>query len=162
MWVKHRSMTFWYESVQANWSSEDWIVNFRMTSAAFASLCVQLKPYVEKKSTSYRDYIPVPVRVGISLYFLCCSAECRTISNLFRVGLSTVSAIVIQVCKAIALHLLPHYIRLLTAEEIPSVIIVLQKSCSTVGILLGKLIHFYVFAGKMKYICWETILKFPS
>ena len=31
---------------------------------------------------------------------------------------------------------------------------VLQKSCSTVGILLGKLIHFYVL---LKYDCWETI-----
>ena len=37
-------------------------------------------------------------------------------------GLSTVSAIVIQVCKTIVLHLLPHYIRLPTAEEIASVI----------------------------------------
>ena len=33
---------------------------------------------------------------------------------------------------------------------------VLQKSCCTVGILLGKLIQFYLLAGKMKYICWET------
>ena len=29
---------------------------------------------------------------------------------------------------------------------------VLQKSCSVVGVLLGKLIHFSCLAGKMKYI----------
>ena len=44
------------------------------------------------------------------------------ISNLFGVGLSTVSAIVIQVCKAIVLNLLPHDICLPTEEEILSVI----------------------------------------
>ena len=76
MWVKHRSMAFWYETVQANWSNEDWLVNFRMTSAAFASLCVQLKPSVEKKLTNYRDCIPVPMRVGISLYF--CAVQLNT------------------------------------------------------------------------------------
>ena len=36
---------------------------------------------------------------------------------------------------------------------------VLQNSCSTVGILLGKLIQFLCLAGKMKYICWETFVK---
>ena len=35
---------------------------------------------------------------------------------------------------------------------------VLQKSCSTVGILLGKLIQFCV-DSKMNYICWETFLE---
>ena len=35
---------------------------------------------------------------------------------------------------------------------------VLQKRCSTMGILLGKLIQFCL-AGKMKYMCWETFLK---
>ena len=34
-----------------------------------------------------------------------------------------------------------------------------QKSCSTVGILLGKLIKFLCVAGEMKYICWETFSK---
>ena len=37
---------------------------------------------------------------------------------------------------------------------------VLINSCSTEGILLGKSIQVYVlFAGKTKYICWETFLK---
>ena len=36
---------------------------------------------------------------------------------------------------------------------------VLQNSYSTVGILLVKLIQFFCLAGKMKYICWETVFK---
>ena len=66
----------WYEAVQANWRIEGWTVNFIMTSAAFRSLCVQLKPYVKKKSTNYRDYICVPICVAISLYF--CAVQLNT------------------------------------------------------------------------------------
>ena len=68
--------SIWYEAVQANWRIEGWTVNFRMTSAAFRSLCEQLKPYVKKKSTNYRDYICAPICVGISLYF--CAVQLNT------------------------------------------------------------------------------------
>ena len=37
---------------------------------------------------------------------------------------------------------------------------VLQNSCYTVGILLGKIDPVLCLAGKMKEVCWETLLKY--
>ena len=37
---------------------------------------------------------------------------------------------------------------------------VLHNSCSTVGVLLEKIDPVLCLAGKMKYICWETLKNF--
>ena len=120
-WTKFRSQAFWYETVNNNWQKDDWITNFRMSSESFANICVELAPFVEKQSSNFREPIPVPLRVAVAVYFLCCSAEYRTISNLFGVGLSTVCTLIHEVCAAISLHLLPHYIQFPSVQEIPKI-----------------------------------------
>ena len=92
-----------------------------MSSEAFANICVELAPFVEKLSSNFREPIPVLLRVAVAVYFLCCSAEYRTMSNLFGVGLSTVCTLIHEVCEVISLHLLSQWIQFLSVQEIPKI-----------------------------------------
>lgn len=61
-----------------------------MDRLSFSKLCKDLGPYICAKTTRLREAIPVNKRVAIGLYRLTSSAEMRSISHIFGVGISTV------------------------------------------------------------------------
>ena len=74
--------------------------NFRMKKATFVKLCDKLQA-MRKQDTPFRPSIPLEKRIAIALYALGSSAEYRTVSSLFGVGLSTVSTIVLDFAKTV-------------------------------------------------------------
>jgi len=81
-------------------SDKTFCENFRMTRASFEKLCQRVKR-IAKQDTVWRQCIPLDKRVGIALYALGSSAEYRTVANLFGVGLSTVSTIVLDFSQTV-------------------------------------------------------------
>ena len=103
-WVKLRSQSFWYE-------------NIRMSNDAFNLLCNTLRPHISKEDTRFRKCIPAEIKLAATLYYLSGASDCRTITNLFGLGRSTVCSIVHTVCKQIVRNLLKTYINLPKRDE---------------------------------------------
>ena len=61
--------------------------------------------------------VSVETRVAIALWRLGTNVEYRTISHLFRVGISSACVIVHEVCRAIVDVLLKRYIRIPTGSQ---------------------------------------------
>ena len=72
-----------------------------MSKVTFQKLCEELAPFIERRDTNYRKAISLRERVAITLYRLADTTSYRTVSNLFRVGKSTVCQIVLEVCTCI-------------------------------------------------------------
>ena len=76
-----------------------------MSQHTFIILCNEVCPFIEKQTTRFREK-----RVAVTIWKLATNCEYHTISNLFGIGLSTVSTIVIETCQAIAEKLLKKYV----------------------------------------------------
>ncbi|XP_046846732.1 putative nuclease HARBI1 [Xenia sp. Carnegie-2017] len=83
-----RSSVWWDNFVARIVVEEEWRENFRMSRNSLYALAFKLRPYIEGKETRMRSPIDV-----------------------------SVSKVVRQVCKAIAIHIGPDYIHLPTTEE---------------------------------------------
>lgn len=81
-----------------------------MSRDTFEMLCDELRPHIERKTTSFREAVYVEARVAITIWRLATNVEYRTIAALFGIGKSTVGEIVLDTCDAIANHLVPHYV----------------------------------------------------
>jgi hypothetical protein len=77
-----------------------------MTKASVFELSHQLRPFIQKQNTKYRLAIPVVVRVACTLLKLAHATNTRLCSELFAIGMSTVSNVIHDTCRAIdiALH----------------------------------------------------------
>ena len=98
-------------------AEEEWKENFRMSRASFNILCNELRPYITKNNTRFRNAVSVETQVAATLYYLSDEGRMRKIANSFGLGKSTVSGIVTRVCSAISQHLGPKYIQLPTSES---------------------------------------------
>lgn len=76
------------------------------------SYCDELRPHLERQTTKFRLPVSVEVRVAVTIWRLGANVELRTLAALFGLGRSTVGEIVLDTCDAIAIHLLPKYIRI--------------------------------------------------
>lgn len=110
VWVRERS-GHWWDHIATNFSSNDWLQNFRMTRATFTYLCSKLKFSLERKDTVMRKAIAVEKRLGIALWFLATGTDYRTIGHLFGVSKATVCLAVKEVCSVIVNVMLPEYIK---------------------------------------------------
>ncbi|XP_055839179.1 uncharacterized protein LOC129907133 isoform X1 [Episyrphus balteatus] len=108
IWTKIRTSTFWEEEVMQN-NNEHFKQHFRMSRDTFEVLCNEVRN-LEKHDTRYRKSIPLRKRVAIAIYTLGSSAEYRTISALFGVGISTVYIILKTFCKEAWRVLHPKYL----------------------------------------------------
>ncbi|KAJ8913488.1 hypothetical protein NQ315_013868 [Exocentrus adspersus] len=80
-------------------------IYFRMTVACFDELLHLIENDIRKLDTNYREAISPEERLSIALRYLATGDTFYTIGHSFRVGFSTVSAIVTEVCKAISTNL---------------------------------------------------------
>jgi len=120
IWTKRRSQNFFVECIK-NWEEDEWKRNFRVSRATFQFLCLELRPYLQRRSV-VRLPLSVEMRVAITLWRLGTNIEYRSLSHLFGVGLSTVCVVVSDVCTAIVEHLANRYIAIPAGEHLKLVV----------------------------------------
>ena len=72
--------------------------------------------------TRWRIHVDVETRVAVTIWKLATNVEYRTLSALFGLGLSTVGAIVVETCEAIATNLLPRYVRIPQGDRLKEIV----------------------------------------
>ena len=100
-WVKPRSTTWFSRFVIEEYDDDRWSSLFRMTKASVFDLSHQLRPFIQKQNTKYRLAIPVVVRVACTLFKLAHATNTRSCSEMFAIGMSTVSNVIHETCRAI-------------------------------------------------------------
>ena len=83
----------------------------------FLVLCEELRPYIERQRSSFREPVSVETQVAVTLYYLADEGRIRKISNAFGLGKSTVSTIIRRVTGAISRNLASKYIKLPCTEN---------------------------------------------
>ena len=104
-WVKPRSTTWFSRFVVEEYDDARWSSLFRMTKSSVFELSNQLRPLIQKQNTKYRLAIPVVVRVACTLLKLAHATNTRLCSELFAIGMSTVSNVIHDTCRAINIAL---------------------------------------------------------
>jgi hypothetical protein len=99
-WVKPRSTTWFSRFVIEEYDVDRWSSLFWMTKASVFELSHQLRPFIQKQNTKYRLSIPVVVRVVCTLLKLAHATNMRLCSELFAIGMSTVSNAIHDTCRA--------------------------------------------------------------
>ncbi|XP_062287434.1 uncharacterized protein LOC133992708 [Scomber scombrus] len=89
----------------------------RLTEAQFDDLLSRVGARISRLDTNYRRSIPAAERLSICLRFLATGDSYRSIANSFRVGISTVSAIVPDVVTAIWDCLVEEFMAVPTTEK---------------------------------------------
>ena len=83
------------------------------------SLSDELKLFLQKESTAMRDALSVETKVAATLYYLADEGRFRKVADAFRIGKSSVSTKIREVCIVITKYLGPKYIKLpSTIEEV--------------------------------------------
>ena len=88
-----------------------------MRQENFYKLCDELRPYIQRQTTSMRSPVEVERQVAVTLYYLSDEGRLRKTANAFGLSRSSVSLIVRRVTKSISLQMGPHYIKLPFTEE---------------------------------------------
>ena len=141
IWCKPRTRGFWEAARSGVFGSQWWRENLRMNEDTFNVFCSELKPYIRKETTRFRESVSVEERVAVTLWRLATNAEYRTIASLFGLGISTVGNIVLETCQAIAKFLLPRYVKFPSPEMFKEIITgfeVLWGLPQTVGAVDGS------------------------
>ena len=117
-WIRPGRTSAWWENVLLRIVvPEELRENFRMSKESFVKLCDFVRPFVEKRKTSFRAPISVEKQVAVTLYYLADEGGYRKVANAFGIGRSSVSTIVRNVCYVITTELGQRYIRLPQNEK---------------------------------------------
>ena len=81
-----------------------------MSQKSFEKLCTELRPYIQKNKTRFRDPISVAKQVAATLYYLADEGRMQTVVDSFGIGKLTVSKIIRRVTQAISNYLGSKYI----------------------------------------------------
>ena len=103
--MKPRSTTWFSWFVIEEYDDDQWSSLFRMTKASVLELSHQLRPFIQKQNTKYRLAISIVVRVACKLLKLAHAINTRLCSELFAIGMSTMSNVIQNTCRAINIAL---------------------------------------------------------
>ena len=113
-----------------------------MSPERFEHLFSFVAPFITKQDTNYRHCIPARKRLVITLRYLAEGCSQQALSLSFRVGKSTVSTILKEVCDALYKVLAPIYLRPPSVEEewkqISSEFLELWNMPHVIGAIDGK------------------------
>lgn len=73
----------------------------RMSSSDFTYLVRKISPLVAEQDTTFRESIPVKIRLAITLRFLATGDSYRSLPYLFKVSSQIISRIIPEVCQAL-------------------------------------------------------------
>lgn len=74
---------------------------FRMSKSSFDYLLHKIKSEIQRKDTNMRCAIPARIKLQTVLYFLATGSSLRTLQHIYRLGKSTISDFIPEVCDAI-------------------------------------------------------------
>ena len=93
-----------------------------MSRETFNAVCTELRPFLERQVSRFRQPVCVRTRVTVTFWRLATNIEYQTIGELFGLGRSTVCEIIIDTCDAIAKHLAPQHIYMPNNESLREVV----------------------------------------
>lgn len=74
---------------------------FRMSRSDFDLLLTKIEPAISKQTSRMRLPIPAKIRLAIVLHYLATGASYRNMYGIFKVSVSTITAVIREVCEAI-------------------------------------------------------------
>ncbi|XP_071649043.1 uncharacterized protein [Temnothorax longispinosus] len=89
----------------------------RMNIDVFQYLLERIAPFIEKKTTHLRESIPPAERLSVTLRHLATGESQESLSLQFRIGQSTISSIIREVCAALISILKDEFLRMPTSAE---------------------------------------------
>ena len=114
LWAHKRGMGqpgFFDQNLLSSFNAREFKAHMRMDVSTFEYLCSTLAPSLQKQDTNTRSAIPVQVKVAIAISRLAIGNSMQTITDLYRIGLSTSQLAVTQFTSAIKTILLKKFIR---------------------------------------------------
>lgn len=112
-WINRRESLGASNRLLAEMRSEDldsYKNHLRILPHKFDELLSKIESVIQKRNTCMRDAIPAKVKLEITLRYLAVGDSLYTLSALHRVGRSTISEFIPEVCAAISMAL-KDYIR---------------------------------------------------
>lgn len=118
VWSWFKPNHSYWEISSEQWTASMWIKHLRMKKETFMYLCRDLAPLLTKKTTRFRETIPVPKRIAMALWRLATGSDYRSIGQLFGVGRSTCCKITHHVCDALVSVLLSKCVTIVANERL--------------------------------------------
>ena len=118
-WIGRRNESGAAATVLREWveeTPEDFRGHLRMSAAQFEDLLEKVSPVIQKADTSCRDAVPARIKLASTLRYLATGDQMSSVSSLYRIGKSTLSTFVPEVCGAICKSL-ASYIQVGTQKE---------------------------------------------
>ena len=81
-WVRPGQTSSWWDKFEKNIKlPKEWKENFPMSKESLYKLCDELRIYLEKQKTQFRDPISVEKQVACTLYYLADEGRLRKAAN---------------------------------------------------------------------------------
>lgn len=80
---------------------KEYFNSLRMSESCVNYLLMKIHSQIQRKDTLLRSAIPAITKLQAVLYFLATGCSLRTLTHIFRLGKSTISEFIIEVCEAI-------------------------------------------------------------
>ena len=103
-WLLQREERRAYHNIMADLYATDipGFTNYmRMTPKVFEMMKTRLEPHLARQATNYRAPISVGEKLALTIRYLATGESYTSLSCLFRVGRSTISKFLPEVCRAI-------------------------------------------------------------
>ena len=91
--------------------------SLRVSVEGFDHILHMIRPYIEKKDTRCRKAISPEQRLCVTLMFLALGDSFKTLSNLFRMGQTSIRRIVYITCHALSIALRDTYLKTPSTED---------------------------------------------
>ena len=104
-WINRRDTLGMSSSLLKELAVEDkaeYFNAFRMSEESFNVLLQKVCEKIQRKDTHIRSAIPAETKLQTVLYFLATGCSLRTLQHLFRLGKSTISEFIPEVCQAVS------------------------------------------------------------
>lgn len=80
---------------------KEYFGTLRMSESCVNFLLMKIHSQIQRKDTLLRSAIPAITKLQAVLYFLATGCSLKTLTHIFRLGKSTISEFLIEVCEAI-------------------------------------------------------------
>lgn len=103
-WINRRELLGASNGILKEFALEDpgeYSNAIRISETSFNYLLNKTKYEIQRKNTHLRDAIPARTKLQCVLYFLATGSSLRSLQHLFRLGKSTISTFIPEVCEAI-------------------------------------------------------------
>ena len=119
-WLLQREERLAYHNIMAELYDTDipGFTNYmRMTPEFFEMIKIRLEPCLARQATNYRALISVGEKLALTIRYLATGESYTSLSSQFRVGRSTISKFLPELCRAIQNEFTREYLRCPTTPD---------------------------------------------